>query len=435
MNLRVVRLLAAGCCLSFLVFAQSEDKYSINQRITRIRELGKRDPSVIPALAQYLSDPNRDIRLEAVKAIVKLDSDQSLEPLARAEHDNDPEVQIRAADGLVNYYLPGYVVKGGLTGSVTRGVRQVKSFFASRNDQVIDASKQVRPEVADALAYVMRGSASMDARANAARAAGILHANADVPALLDALRSKDNEVIFESLVALQKIDDPQACSGVRFLAQDLDDHIQMTALETIGDLKCLDCAPQVRSALSTARNVKVRRSALEALAMLGIPGDRSIFQQSVNDRDPELRAAALEGLGRIREPADYPAIEQAYNEQNADWRVHLAAAFALANEGKVDTGEFSPLSYLVENLDNRSRAYVALAYLKELARRDDVRKALFPLVPQATKDQKIAFCQIFAASKSEDVVPVLSSLEKDIDPDVALAASKALRTVEARKSS
>ncbi|HZQ55083.1 MAG TPA: HEAT repeat domain-containing protein [Bryobacteraceae bacterium] len=435
MNLRVVRLLAAGCCLSFLVFAQSEDKYSINQRITRIRELGKRDSSVIPALAQYLNDPNRDIRLEAVKAIVKLDTDRSLEPLARAEHDNDPEVQIRATDGLVNYYLPGYVVKGGLTGSVTRGVRQVKSFFASRNDQVIDASKQVRPEVADALAYVIRGSASMDARANAARAAGILRANAGVPALLDALRSKDNEVIFEALVALQKIDDPQACSGVRFLALDLDDRIQMTALETIGDLKCLDCAPQVRSALSAARNGKIRRSALEALAMLGIPEDRSIFQQSVNDRDPEVRAAALEGLGRIREPQDYPPIEQAYNEQNADWRVHLAAAFALVNEGKVDTGDFSPLAYLVENLDNRSRAYVAFAYLKELVRRDDVRRALFPLAPQATKDQKIALCQIFAASKSEDVVPVLSSLEKDIDPDVALAASKALRTVEARKTS
>lgn len=435
MNLRAVRLLTAGCCLSFLVFAQNEDKYTVNQRITRIRDLGKKDASVIPALAQYLRDPNRDIRLEAVKAIIRLDTDRSLEPLARAAHDNDAEIQIRAADGLVNYYLPGYVVKGGLTGPVTRGVRQVKSFFASRNDQVIDPGKEVQPEVADALAYVIRGSASMDARANAARAAGILHAKADLPALFDGLRSKDDEVIFESLVALQKINDPEACRGVRFLAQDLDDRIQMTALETIGDLRCLDCAPQVRSALSTARNVKVRRSALEALAMLGIPGDRPIFQQWAGDRDPETRAAALEGLGRIREPEDYPAIEQAYNEQNADWRVHLAAAFALVNEGKVDTSDFSPLSYLLENLDNRSRAYVALAYLKELARRDDVRKALFALVPQATKDQKIALCQIFAASKSEDVVPVLSSLEKDIDPDVALAASKALRTVEARKSS
>ncbi len=270
---------------------------------------------------------------------------------------------------------------------------------------------------------------------NAALAAGILHAQPTVPALIQALRAKDSQLIFESLVALQKIHDPSAGPSVSIVAYDLDDRVQSTALETIGVLRSLQSAPDVRSALKNARNIKIRRAALEALAMLGIPGDRPVFLQYLQDKDPDLRAAALEGLGRIREPEDFAAIEQAYNEQNADWKVHLAAAFALVDEGKMDTSDFSPLPFLVEQLDTKSRANIASAYLVELARREDVRKALIPLVPQATKDQKVALCSILAASHSDDVVPVLNTLSRDIDPDIALAASKALRIAQTRKPS
>src|SRR5581483_8018973 len=112
------------------------------------------------------------------------------------------------------------------------------------------------------------------------------------------LHAKDSELIIESLIALQKIHDPSAGPSVASAAHDLDDRVQATALETIGDLRCLTCAPDVRSALSNARNMRIRRAALEALAMLGIPGDRQRFQQYARDQDPDLRASALEGLGR-----------------------------------------------------------------------------------------------------------------------------------------
>lgn len=425
------------CAVVFAVFAaaQNEDTFTANQRILRIRELGKKDARAIPALAQYLNDSNRDIRVEAVKAIVKIDTEASLAPLATALHDNDAEVQIRATDGVTNFYVPGYVAKGGLTGSLTRGVRQVKSFFSSRNDQVIDQDVTIRPDVAQGLADVVRGGAGTDARANAARTAGILRDQAAVPALEEALHARDSQVIFEALVALQKIHDPMACGALSSPAHDLDDRIQSTALETIGVLHCLTCADDVRNDLKNARNLRIRRAALEALAMLAIPGDRGAFQKYAGDQDAELRASALEGLGRIREPEDMPTLSQAYDEKDADWKVHLAAAFALVDEGKVDTSDFSPLTYLVESLDVNSRAAVASAYLSELARRDDVRQALFPLVTQATKGQKIALCSIFAASQSDDVMPTLNTLAKDIDPDVAFAASRALRITQAHKAS
>lgn len=429
------RLLVFGLLSSGLLIAQSEDKFNLNQRISRIRDLGKRDNTAIPALAQYLTDPDRDIRVEAVKAIVKIGTEASLAPLATATHDSDPEVEIRATDGITNYYLPGYVVKSGLTGSLSRGMRQVKSYFASRNDQGIDPDVMIRQDVADAIAAEITGGANTDARSNAALAAGILRDTAAVPSLEQVLHAKDSQLIFESLVALQKIHDLSAGGAAASATHDLDDRVQATALETVGVLHSLTSAPDVRSALSNARNIRIRRAALEALAMLAIPGDRAIFLQYLGDQDAALRASALEGLGRIREPEDFPAIQAAYNEKDADWRVHLAAAFALVDEGKVDTSDFSPLPYLVENLDQKGRTSAASAYLTELARRDDIRRALLSITEQATKDQKIALCWIFASTRSDDVIPALNALAKDIDPDVAFAASKALRITQSRKVS
>jgi len=432
--MRMCRLSAFALVAVVLVGGQSEDKFNTNQRINRIRDLGKKDLRVIPTLAENLSDPNRDIRIETVKAIVKIGTEASLAPLVRATHDNDPEVQIRATDGLVNYYVPGYVVKSGLTGPLTRGVRQMKAFFGSRNDQVIDPDVVVRPDVQTAIADEVSSAASSDARANAARAAGILRDKAAVPMLENSVHAQDSQLIIESLIALQKIRDPAAGAKVASVAHDLDERVQTTALETIGILRCLVCAPDVRSVLSNARNLHIRRPALETLAMLAIPGDRGTFQQYAKDSDADLRASALEGLGRIREPEDFPLLEEAYNQKDADWKVHLAAAFAMVDQGKVDTGDFSPLTYLWENLQTKGRAATAQAYLDELAHRDDVRRALFLLAPQSSKDQKIALCSILADAHAADAIPTLNTLSKDIDPDVSLAATRALRILQAQRA-
>jgi HEAT repeat protein len=431
----MIRLLALAALFGMAAGAQTESQLNTNERILRIREMAKRNAAAaIPALTPYLTDPDRDIRVEVVKAFVKLDTERSLDPLVQATRDSDGEVQIRATDGLVNYYIPGYVAKSGLTGSLTRGVRQVKSFFASRNDQVVDPDVVVRPDVAQALSDEVKRDTSTDARANAALASGILRNRVAVESLESSLHSRNSELIFECLVALQKIGDVSAGPGVSFLAHDLDPRIQITALQTIGLLRSLTSAPDVRSALKDARTIKVRRAALDSLAMLGLGEDRPVFLQYLNDRDAELRSAGLEGLGRIREPEDTPALQAAFDEPDADWRVHMAAAFALVSEGKVDTSEFSPLPYLFENVKANDRSKVASAYLTELARREDVRRTLVSMLPSATKEQKLAMCSMLGDGRDPDAIPVLQKLSNDVDPDVALAASRSLRIAQTRRA-
>lgn len=377
-------------------------------------------------LAVFSKDPDRAVRVEAVKAIVKMGGSASIDPLIPATRDVDSEVRVRATDGLVNVYVPGYYVSGYFT----RSLRQVKSFFSSRNDSIIDEDVSVRDDVSQAITAEINFGEEMPPRANAALAAGVLRLKGSVPALLEALRAKNNDLIFESLVALQKIHDPSAGPGVGFLVRDLDERTQITALETVGVLGSKDAAPDVRYALENARNLKIRRAALSALAMLAVPEDRTIFRQYAMNGDPELRAAALEGVGRVREPEDTPTLQASYDETNADWRIHLAAAFGLVNEGNVSMEEFSPLLYLVENLNSRVRANAADAYLKELIHREDVRKNVVKALPEATRAEKTALCWIFADSRSNDLLPALTQLGNDPDAEVATAAKRAAHVIQ-----
>ena len=424
MRILPVGKLGCVCLLPFLLFSQQKTDKA---QISRIRDIEKGKTSGgIPELAAFLKDPDRAVRIEAIKAIVKIGTSQSIDPLITVTHDADSEVRVRATDGIVNFYVPGYVSNSYFT----RGVKEVKSFFSLRNDAIVDEDVTVRDDVSQAITEEINFGSDMPPRANAALAAGILRLRSAVPALLEALRSKDNDVIFESLIALQKIHDPSAGPGVGFLVRDLDERTQITALQTVGALGSRGAAADVRYAIENARNLKIRRAALSALAMLAVPEDRPLFKQYVMNSDAELRTAALEGLGRMREPEDTPALQTSYDETNADWRIHLSAAFALVNEGNVSTDEFSPLPYLVESLNANARADTADAYLKELIHREDVRKNIIQVLPDASRAQKMALCWIFADSHSQDMMPALTQLSSDKDPEVATAAKRAAHVLQ-----
>src|SRR5215831_12527765 len=116
-----------------------------------VREAAKAGSSAIPRLQEYLRDPSVDIRVEAVKQITQIGTQRSLEPLILATRDNDPEVQIRATDGLVNFYYPDYI-RTGVTSPLRRVGSSIKGKFTDTNDQVmVPAFVQVRPDVITAL--------------------------------------------------------------------------------------------------------------------------------------------------------------------------------------------------------------------------------------------------------------------------------------------
>ncbi len=401
------------------------------QRAKAVRELAKEGAPAIAKIAPYLEDAEPLVRADAVKTITELGTARSIDPLLKALGDSDPEVMVRATDGIVNFYLPGYV-KSGLSGRLSRVGDAVRGkFIDEANDQVIEPWIEVRPEIAPALNKLIASSGVLEVRANAARAAGVLRCKGSVDDLLSALRSKESRLMFESLVALEKIRDPRAGGRVSFLFRDPEERVAVKALEVAGLLKAADTLGDMQVAYSRTSAIKVKRAALGAMALLGQKQSRPQFTAAMSDKDDGLRTAAAEGLARLKDPADAPQLDQCLNEEKK-MPPRLACAFALVEGGRIDLGEVSALRYLVNTLNSKSWRGVAEGYLVESARTKQVRTGLEGIALGGTKDEKIGISRILAASGDTDSQRIIEQLSRDPDADVMREGVRALRVLRAR---
>jgi HEAT repeat protein len=403
------------------------------QTVTRpkdVREIAKAGSTALPQLQELLKNPDRDVRIEAVKQIIIIGPPRSLDPLIVATLDNDPDVQMLATDGIVNFYMPGYV-KTGVTAPLRKVGSSIKGKFTDTNDQVIDAYLTPRADAIAAIGKLVRSGSSMDSRADAARAIGILRGKAAVPDLEDAAHSKNSELIYEALIALQKIRDESAGPHVSFLLHDLDSKVQIAAIETMGLLRNKDAAPALADVLNHSKDAKVKRAALTSLAMLPSEKNRSVYMQYLNDKDDRLRAGAAEGIGRLKNPSDLPTLEKAWQDE-AKPQPRLSLAFAMVLDGKTELSEFSPLQFLINNLNSAAYDGEAQPFLVELARDAKVRDALYAPMQAGTKAEKIGLAGVLARSGDAGSVTPLQKLTNDPDPAVAQAALTAVRNLQAR---
>ncbi len=394
--------------------------------IKQAQELGKQGSGAIGRLTEMLKDESSDVRLEATKSLSAIGTQSSLDPLIEATRDNHPAVQIEAVEGLVNFYYPGYIHTG-----TSRLTSAVKGRFENENSEVIDTFVTVRPEVIAAIGRLARGGSDMNSRASAARGVGVLRGKAAVPDLLEALHSKNDKVLFESLIALQKIGDRSAGPKVAFLFRDLEERVQAAALETAGLLQARDSIPEIQRTYNSSRSEKVRHAALSALAMLPDPSSRADFRRGIQDKSALIRAASAEGFARLGAKSDVETIEVSFESEKKE-AARLAQAFALIRLGKLETGEQAPLPYLLSMLSSRSYRNVAQGYLQELARESEIRLLLLRYLSTGTKDMKIGIARALAASGDGDSVEPLETLSRDSDSQVAQESLRALRGLRAR---
>lgn len=437
-NLRRIARLAGPPALALLMAtlavpatrAQDLNSDTVKERQKAVNELAKQGASALPQLAPVLQDVDRAVRQDAVKAIAEIGTQDSIPLLIQATRDNDAEVQVLAVDGLVNIYLPGYF-QTGVSAIWSNFTRSVKARFTEVSDQVVDPYIQVRPEVIEAIAKLIKGGMSMESRANAARAVGILRGKLAVPELLAGLKTRDDKVIYESLNALQKIGDPEVASQIAYLLSDPDKKIQLAAIETTGMLRNENALPNLENLLNRSRDKDVRRGALEAIAMLARPRSRETFLTYINDKDEQMRAGAAEGLGRLGSRDDVAMLREKFNQETKR-SARLSLAFALVATGDNSTETFSPLTYLVNETNKSAYRSVAQAFLTELARHQDVRSALYRFLEGGTRDERIALCQVMARSGGADSVPYLERLSQDRDVEVGKEALRALQVLRSR---
>ena len=125
--------------------ARSKSQGDTRQRVRAVRDMAKQGQEAIPKIAPV---PARH-RYQASawkrsRRWTKSAGPRRSTRWCEAARDNDPEMQIRATDGLVNVYLPGYL-KTGLSGSLKRAGTSIKAKFTDTNDQMIDPYVEVPP--------------------------------------------------------------------------------------------------------------------------------------------------------------------------------------------------------------------------------------------------------------------------------------------------
>jgi len=398
------------------------------RRARAAEQLGRqKDAQALPALRALLKDPERGVRAEAVAAMVAIGTQHSLAPLIDATRDADPSVQILAVDGLVNFYYPGYV-QTGWTAALKRLGSSLKGRFSEPSTLVIDPYVTVAPEVVEALGRVATGGTGMDSRALAARAIGILRARPAVPQLIAALQAKekDSNVLLESLRALEKIGDRSAGPQFEFLLRDLDQRVQVAAIDATGQLQNRNAAPVLREVLTSSPKAPPRRAALIALAKLGDAASKPVFYSYLEDRDKYLRAAAAEGLARSAGASDLDRLKKAFASES-DQSPRLSMAFAL-----VRLDDLTYLAYLFDALNSTFHRGEARPFLEELARKPNVLAALYPPLRNGSNDQKKNLAQVMAVSGTADSLPHLEALTHDPDPEVAQAAIIAVKSLKTR---
>ncbi len=401
------------------------------QTVKQVRAIAKQGPNALPQLAGFLKNPDTQIRAEAVRAIVDIGTTKSLDYLIDATHDVDSGIQMRATDGLVNFYLPGYVAVG-VTAKIQRAGTTVKSRFYDPNDQVIDSFILVRPEVVQAIGALIQNGSSPDSRANAARAVGILRGKAALPSLYEGVKSKDSDVLYESIIAIQKIRDPAAAPKILYLIRDPKEKVQVAAIETTGLLHNMEALPDLRTVLSTTTKPKVKRITLGAISMLPNPQDRGIYADFLKDKDESFRSLAAEGFGRLRDPADVPMLQKAYEDETKR-SVQISLAFALVMDGKTElTADPTPLRFLIDQLNQATNHNAAQALLTEASGDPAIRAKLYTPMEQGTKDEKIALAQILSQTGDRDAEPHIEKVSRDLDKQVAEEGLRALRNLRAR---
>jgi HEAT repeat protein len=207
--------------------------------------------------------------------------------------------------------------------------------------------------------------------------------------------------------------------------------VQIAAIETTGLLQNKEALPGLADVLSRARDNKVRRAALTAIAMLPDEKSRHLYAHYMQDKDDQMRAAAAEGYARLKNPSDLPMLEKAWNDEKKS-QPRLSLAFAQVMLGKTEMAEFSPLQYLINTLNSSAYRGVAHAFLIELARDAKVRAQLYQPMLRGTKDEKVWLAGVLMRSGDKESIPHLEKLSHDADAEVAQEGLRALRVLQAR---
>jgi HEAT repeat protein len=360
----------------------SSDVNSAEPKVRRaaLNALATMGPEALDPISLLVADPVRDIRHDAILAVVGI----YVEP--------PPNSRVSSAEDAF-YWSPHlatpYAVPPVLVTNLVRALAD--DWSSERRDAAYALGVVLTPpidsRVADELTYSLADPAP-DVRLAAVRALGRLRA------------TKAGDQLIGRIV------DPDLA-------------VRLAAIRAVGDIREARALTALRQQIDYYGTATAGRAALDALARIAHPSTAGLMEQERFSRNDANRRVAYEGiarLGGIRD-ADAAAAEQRLVEER-DQEVRLAMAFALAAAGR------PYVDRIVQSVADPDLADQAMEYLIELGR---ARPGA--LVPHLQDRDPIVRARVAIAAGlvgGQDAQPELTRLTKDGDPSVRRAAEVAL---------
>jgi HEAT repeat protein len=293
----------------------------------------------------------------------------------------------------------------------------------------IAPSGAVDPSVIQALAGKLRDD-EKDIRQEAALALGILNATEAVPALTTALRDPEPSVRGAAATAIGKIGTSENGRALVPLLSDDSAAVRNRVLQAVGVLHVREAGPALRQLYEANRRKEGGARLLTALSRIGDPAQADLFQELVQDPDPERKRLAIEGLGRISDASRLPAFKKDYQREKND-ELRLAYSFALTL-----LGDRAFLDTIVLSLPSRTLGSRSRSYLLEMG--PAILPELYPYLNDPEAEIRATLCDIIASFGDPEAISRLTPLINDPSQSVADKANRAverLRRVGGAKAS
>jgi HEAT repeat protein len=377
------------------------------------------------------SDPDSTVRRAAVVALGRVGDRSRIAEMLPVLRDPNVDVRRGAIEGLVNLYIGR---DEGFFTRVRSGLSKAVPFWDERNSATVEPYDPVDPQVTTAISGLLKIEADRGNRVAAVRALGALRATSEIDALADAMGA-DDKLRSDVLDAYVRIGDTSAARYAIPLFESQSDDLAAQAMLTGGRLRAADCVEPLQKVYATGGPKKGvvgtvtsvfsperRKAALQALALIGDPRSESMFLSELYDKDPDVRQACYDGLARMADPKFLALVTRnGQLEKNSD--VRLAQSFALYKMGQ--PGLFGVLATALRNGSQREQA---AEYVLEA----DNQAHLMPFLRAPDRDAQLVVIEALGRIGDKDAAEALRPIIRGSEPDVALAADRAVRRIEWR---
>ena len=392
-----------------------------------------------------LSSPEPENRLRAATLLKGAAYPEAALPLAKAVLDAEDAVQFEAIAAELNIFLATKIVpkkRVGLVVEVRTKIAAEAAFSAGPLalgampvplevlTALRTAARDKNPRVGLEALYAFGALASEPTggvRRELRQASGPELA-AMVGSSDEALRAGGVRVIGRVYSAHASDDEVDTSVGDAVITalNDQNKLIKLAAMETLGAMRYGRAVEALTRLLEYYKQGELAEGALDALARIAHPASIPLFTSQLAAKSSLMKTMAIEGLARAGDPSQMDAIQSALKGQH-DERVIFAGVFASA---MLENGSIEQITGALLRPKQRE---LAKQYLTELARGRANVLGRYARDPDPGVRADIA--DVLGFSGDAAAKPIVESLIKDEDKQVALAAERAalrLRGSDAR---